>query len=379
MPASTRRVAPQTVVVIGAHAESLLAFRGPLMQAMAAQGHRVVACASGGSPALRAALADLGIAYRDVPLRRTGLNPLHDLLSLCALVGLLRALRPDALLVYEAKAVVYGGLAARLTRVPAIFAMIEGVGYAFTSTELRARIAGLAARWLFRAALRGAVKVFFLNPDNRSLFERLGLSAPRQAVLLNGIGIDLEEFRPAPLPKRPCFLLIARLLRDKGIVEYAEAARILKAKYPEISFRLVGWIDDRPMAIREGELRAWVDEGVIEFLGRLDDVRPAIAGSSVYVLPSYHEGLPRTVMEAMAMGRPIVTTDAAGCRETVAQGENGWLVPIGDVPALAAAMEHFIRHPDQIATMGAASRRIAVARYDVHEVNDMIIEAMRLA
>ncbi|HET6520799.1 MAG TPA: glycosyltransferase family 4 protein [Geminicoccaceae bacterium] len=371
--------AARTVLVLGVLPESLVTFRGPLLRAMVARGHRVIACASGPSPKVRETLAGWGVAYRDVALRRTGMNPLHDLASLRALTALMRDVRPDILLAYTIKPVIFGGLAARLTGVPRIFAMIEGVGYAFTGRGLRARVAMLAASALYRVSLRAARSVFFLNPDNRALFQRLGLlRSGDQAVVLNGIGVDLEEFSPVALPGRPSFLLIARFLRDKGLVEYAEAARLLRRRYPDAAFRLVGWRDEHPMAVPEAELRSWIEEGTIECLGRLDDVRPAIAASSVYVLPSYHEGTPRTVLEAMAMGRPIVTTDAPGCRETVVPGLNGLLVPVGDVAALAAAMESLIRSPERVAAMGAASRHIAETKYDIHRVNAVILETMGL-
>jgi glycosyltransferase involved in cell wall biosynthesis len=267
-----------------------------------------------------------------------------------------------------------------LTGVPAFFAMIEGIGYAFASRERAAKLAALVARPLYKVSLAGARRVFFLNPDNLDLFLRLGLlRSPQQAALIDGIGIDLDEFRPAPLPEQPSFLLIARLLASKGIAEYVQAARLVKARFPEARFRLVGWIDPHPEAVREADLRAWIDEGTIEFLGRLEDVRPAIADCSVYVLPSYHEGLPRTVLEAMAMGRAIVTTDAPGCRETVIPGENGLLVPVGDVAALAAAMESFLRDRGRIARLGTASRSMAARKYDVHAINEVILRVMGLA
>lgn len=370
----------KTVLVLGAHPDSLLAFRGPLLRAMVARGHRVIACASGAATTVRNRLADLGVRYVDVAFQRTGLSALHDLATIRALIELMRVERPDMVLAYTIKPVVYGGLAARVTGVPAFFAMIEGVGYAFASRDRLAWLAGLIARPLYRVSLGGAKRVFFLNPDNLALFTRLGLlRSPRQAALLDGIGIDLDQYQPAPLPDRPSFLLIARLLTSKGVVEYAAAARLVKAKYPEAKFRIVGWIDDHPEAVRAADMQQWIAEGSIEYLGRLDDVRPAIAACSVYVLPSYHEGLPRTVLEAMAMGRAIITTDAPGCRETVVPGQNGQLVPVRDVPSLAAAMEGYLQDLTQIAQAGAASRRMAVQKYDVHAINAKILRTMSLA
>ncbi len=379
-PASHPAATPaKTVLVIGAHPESLLVFRGPLLQAMLARGHHVVACASGASASVRERLAALGVRYVDLPLRRASLSPMQDVACLRALISLVRAVRPDTVLAYTIKPILYGGIAARLAGVRAFFAMIEGVGYAFAGHGHAARLAKMIARPLYRVSLAGAERVFFLNPDNLALFTRLGLlRSPRQAVLINGIGIDLQAFRPTVLPERPSFLLIARLLTSKGIAEYVEAARMVRAVHPEVRFRLVGWIDDHPEAVREADLRAWIAEGVIDYLGRLEDVRPAIADCSVYVLPSYHEGLPRTVLEAMAMGRAIITTDAPGCRETVVPGQNGQLVPVGDASALAAAMQEFLHAPERIGRAGAASRALATRKFDVHAVNEMILGVMRL-
>ena len=193
---------------------------------------------------------------------------------------------------------------------------------------------------------------------------------------MNGSGVDVAEYSVAPLPDKPCFLLIARLLGDKGVREYAQAAQLVKAVYPQAVFRLVGWIDDNPDAITQRELDQWVDSGLLDFLGRLHDVRPAISDCSVYVLPSYREGTPRTVLEAMAMGRAVITTDAPGCRETVVDGDNGFLVPVNDVNALADAMIKMIDTPGLAASLGERSRRIAEEKYDVHKVNTAMLEGM---
>jgi glycosyltransferase involved in cell wall biosynthesis len=369
------------VAVLGSFAESLISFRGPLLRELIHLGHGVVACAPAAPAPVIASLAAIGVAYRDVPIRRTGLRPDQDLYALCALTALFRKLRPDVVLSYTIKPVTYGLLAARLAGVPRRFAMITGLGYTFIGAGLQAKLASVAARQLYRLSLRGADRIFFQNPDDLALFEGLRLFRSEQAVMINGSGVDIDVFRPAPLPQGDVsFLLIARLLRDKGIREYVEAARQVRASYPRTRFHLVGRLDEgNPAAISAQELRAWETEGIVRYLGRLDDVRPAVAAASVYVLPSYREGTPRTVLEAMAMGRPIVTTDAPGCRETVRPGVNGYLVPVRDADALARAMARFVEAPELISAMGRESRRIAQEKYDVHKVNQVILQAMRLA
>jgi glycosyltransferase involved in cell wall biosynthesis len=360
-------------------AETLANFRGPLLRAMMEQGHCVTGCAPGNNPQVRKSLAELGVDYRSFPMRRAAMNPFSDAASLAALVRLFRQLRPDKILCYTIKPVVYGSLAARMARVPEIFSMITGIGYAFSGAGRKSRVAGAAARLLYRFGLRENRRVFFQNPDDRDLFVRLGLlPGTDRAVLINGSGVDLDRFRWTPLPATPSFLMIARLLADKGVREYVEAARRVRRRHPEVPFRLAGWIDANPTAISSRELETWVEEGAIEYLGRLADVRPAIAGCSVYVLPSYREGTPRTVLEAMAMGRPVITTDAAGCRETVVDRHTGWLVPPRDAGALSEAMERSLASPSELATMGRRARERAEGKYDVRHVNTAILTAMGL-
>jgi glycosyltransferase involved in cell wall biosynthesis len=203
----------------------------------------------------------------------------------------------------------------------------------------------MMASALYRLALGKADKVLFQNPDDLATFRSLRLLPGRvPTAIINGSGIDIDHFRPAPLPVEPSFLMIARLLGDKGIREFAAAAAGVKKRYPAVPVRLVGFLDQTPDSISQSELDAIIASGV-EFLGKMDDVRPAIAGCSVYVLPSYREGTPRSVLEAMAMGRAIITTDAPGCRETVVDGQNGCLVPVKNSEALEAAMVRFIENP----------------------------------
>lgn len=361
--------------------ESLLNFRGPLIAALQAKSVDVHVAAPDlpvGVPT-RLALEARGLTVHEVPLRRTGTNPLSDLKALWAMRRLMRRIQPDAMLAYTIKPVIYGTLAAWLAGVPRRFALITGLGYAFTgeATGLRGVIKGLVQN-LYKLSLRRSHQVFFQNPDDQALFRQLGLlHSSTPSVVVNGSGVDVTTFSVAPLPRgAPHFFLIARLLGDKGVREYAQAAQRIKAACPEVRFSLVGWVDENPDAIAQAELDQWVQQGTLDFLGRLSDVRPAIAQCSVYVLPSYREGTPRTVLEAMAMGRAIITTDAPGCRETVVDGENGFLVPIKSVDALVQAMERFITQPELAAHMGECSRQIAENKYDVHKVNAAMLDAM---
>lgn len=370
---------PFSIVVLGSYGPSLINFRGPMIAAMVARGWRVTAIAPGIDEPTREALQAMGAEVVSIHLARTGMNPLADLAYRAELLKLFRRLRPDALLAYTAKPVIWGTLAAKSAGVPRVVSMITGLGFAFTEgagSPLKRSIARLAASFLYRRALARADRVLFQNPDDRDLFLQRGLLEDGGRVsLTNGSGIDLDHFQPSPPPNAPVFLMVARLLGAKGVREYAAAARALKARWPRALFRLAGWIDHGPDAVGEAELKDWV-EGGIDFLGRLADVRPALAEASVFVLPSWREGTPRSVLEAMAVGRAVVTTDAPGCRETVTEGENGYLVPPRNPKALEEAMERFILDPALAQRMGRASRALACRRYDVHQVNAQIIAAV---
>jgi glycosyltransferase involved in cell wall biosynthesis len=224
--------------------------------------------------------------------------------------------------------------------------------------------------------------VIFQNPDDRLLFKRLDfLMDTQKTYLVNGSGVNLDHyyFSAPKQADQVSFLLIGRLIRSKGISEYAKAAEIIKKRHDNVSFRLLGSLTGSSDLVSKEDLGRWVSEGTVEYCGRADDVRPFIEMASVIVLPSFYgEGTPRSVLEAMSMGRPVITTDAPGCRETVEEGVNGFLVPVRDSKALAEAMERFIEKPELIKKMGRESRRIAEEKYDVRKVNQVILEAMGL-
>jgi len=368
------------VLVIGSFAESLIRLRGHLLQQMVKNGHEVIAAAPGIAPDVSRTLANMGVEYRRVSLSRAGLNPFVDLYGLYCLFRLFRAVKPDVYFGYAIKPVVYGTLVARLTGVDRIYSMIPGVGYAFSDDSAKSRFIGLIAKAMYRRTFRVTDRVFFQNPDDKQLFLDLGLLKDEgQACLINGSGVDIDTFTPAPFPAKLTFLLVSRLLGVKGIGEYAAAAAAIRRTNPDVVCRLVGFFEDSPSGLTASDIQSWVDNGAIEFIGPLDDVRPALAQSSVFVLPSYYrEGTPRAILEAMASGRPVITTDAPGCRETVVDGRNGFLVPARDIEALVAAMRYFVEQPDKVAVMGAESRRLAIDKYDVRKVTRSIIEAMQL-
>ncbi|MBP8046350.1 MAG: glycosyltransferase family 4 protein [Psychrobacter sp.] len=371
-------------LLIAGFAESLIAFRKPLIVALLNKGLEVHVAAPelSANQEIISELTELGVVAHDIPLQRTGMNPLADLRALLALWQLMRQIKPRYVLGYTIKPVIYGTLAAWLARVPQRFALITGLGFAFIGEEdnQRSRVRAVV-QGLYRAALRHCHTVFFQNPDDEALFRQLAiLSVDTTTCVVNGSGVDVAQFDVASFVEQAAlrFLLIGRLLGDKGVREYVQAAEQIKQRYPATQFDLVGWIDANPNTITQVELDQWVAAGTVNFLGRLNDVRSAIKDCSVYVLPSYREGTPRTVLEAMAMGRAVITTDAPGCRETVVDGDNGFLIPVKDANALAQAMLRFIEQPELIAQMGKRSRFIAEDKYDVHKVNAQMLKGMNL-
>lgn len=364
------------IALISSQAFSIANFRGPLVRAWIEAGIAVFALAPDHDEASRAAVRALGAQPVDYPLARAGLNPLRDLVGLCALTGILRRLQVDASFAYFIKPVIYGSLAARAAGVRRRFAMIEGAGYVFAddARALRRVLLRRAVSLLYRAGLAGVERAFFLNRDDLELFLASGMVDARAAQLTGAIGVDLEHFAPAPLPARAVFLLAARLLADKGVREFVAAARRLRGR---AGFILLGGTDANPASVSRAELEGWAAEGVVEWCDHVADVRPLLARASVFVLPSYYrEGVPRSIQEAMSMGRAIITTDMPGCRDTVEDGDNGVLIRPRDVDALAAAMQRFIDDPALAVRMGQASRRLAEQRFDVREANARVLAAM---
>ncbi len=369
-------------LLIAGFPDSLLQFRGPLIDALLAEGLQVHIAAPDlpSDDPMRRRLEDKGLEVHDIPLRRTGMRPMADLKCALHLWLLMRKIKPDFVLGYTIKPVIYGSLAAWLAQVPNRFALITGLGYAFQGQD-DGKSSRRLLRWLvqglYSLGLRKVHKVFFQNPDDEALFRTSRILGPSaRSCVVNGSGVNVAEHRPAALPVEPHFLLIARLLGDKGVREYAQAAARIRTRRPDVVFSLVGWIDENPDAITAAELDTWIEQGTVNYWGRLSDVRPAIAACNVYVLPSYREGTPRTVLEAMAMGRAVITTDAPGCRETVIDGVNGFLVQVRSVDALVAAMQRFLNEPALARHMGAKSRELAENKYDVNKVNAMMLREM---
>lgn len=312
---------------------------------------------------------------------RSGINPFNDMLTFFHIFKILYKVRPNIFLTYTIKPVVYGGIAARILNIINI-PVITGLGTAFLHKGWLRNFVCI----LYRYSLFNAFKVFFLNHDDKNLFLHYNIISKKSVEVLPGEGIDLKHFYQQPLPSRNIFgrckfLLIARMLWDKGVGEYVEAARTLKKRYPNVSFCLLGFLDaQNPTAICRNQMNKWVSEGVINYMGVCDDVRDAIKSADCVVLPSYREGLPRSLLEAAAMCRPIVTTNAVGCRVVIDDGSTGFLCKVKDATDLASKMETIIQMPfEERLAMGCRGREKVAREFDQIIVINQYIETFKLA
>jgi glycosyltransferase involved in cell wall biosynthesis len=361
-------------IVLSANSDwNIVNFRGGLIRALRTAGYEPVVIAPH-DPSADRRMRELDVERIPIRIDRSGLNPWADLQLIGEYKRLLRRIRPVAYLGYTIKPNVYGCFAAASLGIPAI-PNISGLGTAFIRSGPLQQI----VKALYRVGFRRAPRVFFQNDEDRELFVDRKIVRADQARVLPGSGIDLDRFRPGPLPEgAPIFILIGRLLRDKGVVEFVEAARQLRTEMPDGRFQLLGPIDDgNRTSVSKAELQSWIAQGVIEYLGTTDDVRPFIAAASAVVLPSYREGMPRSLLEAAAMGRPLIATDVPGCREIVEEGRNGLLCVVKDARSLAAAMRRFagMSLEDRIA-MGKAARRKVQEEFSEERVIRAYLDAL---
>uniref|UniRef100_UPI0035CB6EF5 glycosyltransferase family 4 protein n=1 Tax=uncultured Sphingomonas sp. TaxID=158754 RepID=UPI0035CB6EF5 len=370
------------VVILSSLSWSLLNFRGPLIAKMVANGHEVIACAPDFEPDVVAALRQMGAHFRRTPMARAGTNPLRDLSTLLMYMRLLLRERPDLVVAYTQKPIIYGGIAARWTTRARLFPIMSGLGYVFSVASHHRHLLRLVVSRLYRLAIAKAECVFVFNGDDRrEMLESNILDARQRVLQVPGSGVDTNHFREQPLPEGPAtFLMIGRLMRDKGVGEYVAAAQIVRQTVPDARFLLLTRPEtENPTGYTAAELEAWRAAGTIEFIPETRDVRPHLARAHVFVLPSYYrEGLPRTILEALATGRPVITTDMPGCREPIRPGVNGSLVPPQDAPALARAMLAMVADRAALAAMSRAARHTAVSGYDVAHVNALLLDVMAL-
>ncbi|MVW70216.1 glycosyltransferase family 4 protein [Bordetella sp. 15P40C-2] len=346
-----------------------LSHRLPLALAAQREGYEVHVATMDGDSVAR--IQSYGMTHHVIPMTRSGKNPLSELKTMLALYRLFRRVRPDIVHLVTIKPVLYGGVAARLARVPGMVSAISGLGFVFVSRGAKAELVRRVVTVLYRIALgHPNSRIVFQNASDRDVLSKLGAVRDEQVVMIRGSGVNLSEYAAVAEPPTPVVaLMVARLLRDKGVLEYVEAARILRRQNVHVRMLLAGGIDPgNPASVTAEDVRAWQDEGIIEPLGERSDIARLYAASHIAVLPSYREGLPRSLIEAAACGRAVVTTDVPGCRDAIEPDVTGLLVPSHDAKPLAAAIARLAQDTLLRQRMGAAGRALAEREFDIEDV-----------
>lgn len=373
------------IVMIGTVASSFLGFRADLIKSLLEQKHTVYAFTSEYSQEELRLIESLGAIPITYALNRGGINPFADIKSTYELSKKIKKISPDLVFSYFSKPVIFGTLAAKIAKAPKLIGMLEGLGYTFTeqlkATSQKAQLIKNVQVLLYKIALPQLDKIIFLNPDDpKDLLDKHAIRV-KEVEVLGGIGLNLKDYSyTGTYPSQPTFIFVARLLAEKGIHDYIAAAKIVKNKYADSKFIVLGSIDKEALgALTEAELKDFTEANIVEYPGHVNNVPEWIANSSVFVLPSYYrEGVPRSTQEAMAIGRAVITTDVPGCRETVIDGVNGFLVEKWNPQSLAEKMIYFIEHPEQIKKMGYESYKIAQDKFDADKVNKRLIDILGL-
>ncbi|WP_299943405.1 glycosyltransferase family 4 protein [uncultured Microbulbifer sp.] len=372
------------IVLIGTAAGSMIGFRAHLIKSLVAKGHHVFAFALDYTKETKLIMKKFGAKPVDYVFNRTGLNPFDDLRNMFKLAVQLKEIKPHLVFSYFSKPVIFGTFAAALAGVDRRVAMLEGLGFVFTDQPegipKKTQILRKIQVFLYRLSFLLLENIIFLNLDDpKDLITKHSIKV-KNVDVLGGIGLDLSLYPYVkPDPKKIAFLFVGRLLKEKGINEFIAAARMVKQQYPDVTFTVLGGLDeDNPGGLKSAELNRLTECGVIDYLGYVTNVAERMAECSVFVLPSFREGVPRSTQEAMAIGRPVITTDVPGCRETVIDGVNGFMVPPWQPKCLANKMTYFIEHPEQIAIMGLESYKFAQEKFDAEIVNRKLINMLDL-
>lgn len=367
------------ILVLSSHTHSLFWFRMDMMKSFIEKGYEVCAVGNEQEDKWKEQFKQNKINYYSIPVSRNGLNFLSDLKTFKALREIIKREKPNKIFVYQAKTIVYGSLAARSVNSQiGIYPLIAGLGSIFRGKGIKNKLIKTILGFQYRLVFEFAKKIIFQNEDDLNTLVKLSIVSPYKTCIINGSGVDINRFKRHPLPRKKSILYIGRLIGDKGVREYLEVCKKLKEKDNTIECLLVGPYDTNPSALTPDEIKPFIENEIIKYYGEQKDVIPFLQDCKVFVLPSYHEGTPKTVLEAMAIGRPIVTTDAPGCRETVIDNQNGYLVPVKDTKSLESAILKIL-YDDNLATrMAEESRKIAESKYDVNIVNNDIMKILRL-
>lgn len=368
----------KSIAFLCAKGDSLIRFRGELIKQFLIRDYTVHALASEIDPVYMTELKSLGVKFHTISLRRKSLNPFHAVSDLINIFKVIRSIKPSIIFSYTHKSVIIGAFAGFLNHIPTRCSLITGTGHIFERETFKKKLVSLMACYVFKIALKLSTNVIFQNKDDKKLFIDFNLVKDECSYVVNGSGVDLNYFQEEDLPDELSVICLTRLIKSKGVWEYAKTSKEVKKLIPNAKFYLAGFADDHEDSISEEEIKnEWSEKYGIEYLGFFSDPREAIRMASVYVLLSYNEGTPRSVLEAMSMGRPIVTTDVAGCRETVKDGINGYLVPDKNIQEPIKKIT-LLADAKLRKTMGRESRLYCVEKYDVHKVNKEILNIMQI-
>ncbi|MBE3605371.1 glycosyltransferase family 4 protein [Campylobacter sp. RM13119] len=367
------------IFIIGNVASMMINFREEFIKKLVANKHDVYCLVSDYDDKSRFIISSFGATPLDYTLNAKGLNPVKDIKATYDLVNLFKKHKPDIVFSFFVKPVIFATIAAKIAKIARIVGMIEGLGAAFTlhknGQTKKAKIIRNIQVFLYKLSLPLLDELIFLNKDDKKdLMDTYNIKT-KSISILGGIGVDLNKFTYSKPPVDSInFIFIARLLAEKGIFEYLEAAKIVKDKHKDAKFYVLGSFDEQnPFGLKKEELKQYLDGGVIIYPGFVNNVNEWIVNSSVFVLPSYREGVPRSTQEAMATGRAVITTDSVGCKETVEEDLNGFLIPLYDSQTLAQKMIYFIQNPEKIVQMGIESRKIAEKKFNITKKNKELI------
>lgn len=366
------------VLVFSANTKSLIHFRLDMMKCFNDNGCEVYAIGEDESKETKEFFSSLNIKYFSAKVSRNGMNPLKDYRYKRNLKRIIESIRPDKTFVYQAKPIVYGIPVLKKMGFNEIYPMMGGLGSIFRGKGLKNKLLRKYLSFKYRKSFSKLKTIIFQNDDDIKLFKDLRIINHQKTEIINGSGVNTKIFEIKPMPEKPCFLFVGRLLRDKGIIEYLKACECIKKAYPEIKCMLVGPFDSNPSSIQQDELDYYIKNNYIEYYGEQSDVRSYIERCSTFVLPSYHEGTPKSILEAMSIGRCIITTNVPGCKETTINGVNGIVVDVANVDELLFAMKKTIEDYDLCKDMAKKSGEIARNKYDVEIVNKQILRIMKI-
>ena len=367
------------IMVISSDTKSLIDFRADLMMEMKNLGNDIIAVAP--ENGYDEEFNKMGIDFVQVEFDRASTSVLEDIKFYFKIKKIINEKKPDIVFSYALKPVIYASIAASKCGVEKIYSLLPGLGHAFNKGEVKFKdkVVSKLVRMLLKYACNLNKRIIVQNPDDRQELINEKIIKEDKVVRVNSSGVNMDRFKISDYPDNTTFIMISRLLKNKGVIEYISAAKNLKKKYKDVRFQLLGPIDSNPLSLSKNELDNLIDDDSVEYLGVTDDVRDYIGNASVFVLPSYYrEGVPRSIQEAMAMGRTIITTDWIGCKETVVDGYNGYLVKPKEICDIEEKMEILIKDPELIQEMGKNSLEYCKEKFDINLVNKQMLEFIDL-